>query len=147
MTSRQPTPPLDTDDVLQKVASLPLSLWRYRHEPPDVLHLGPMSQDFSAAFGLGTGDDRICVVDGLGVALASIQALHARLEGLTGTFDGPGEHTVSSVGAVISPPASPAVWRVRRPVVRVGAVTAGLLALGLAVYQARKSNLRPRPRA
>jgi hypothetical protein len=38
-----------------------------------------MAQDFAHAFGLGASDKVIEPVDGLGVALASIQALHKRI--------------------------------------------------------------------
>jgi trimeric autotransporter adhesin len=41
-----------------------------------VRHLGPVAQDFRAAFGLGSDDTSIGVVDASGVALASIQALY-----------------------------------------------------------------------
>lgn len=38
-----------------------------------------MAQDFAAAFGLGSTDRRINMVDANGVCMASIQALHRRL--------------------------------------------------------------------
>ncbi|MFF3604914.1 tail fiber domain-containing protein [Streptomyces sp. NPDC002463] len=62
--------------VLETVAALPISTWRYVWEPDDVRHLGPMAQDWHAAFGLNRDDTRIPVVDGLGVALVCVQALH-----------------------------------------------------------------------
>ncbi|MER8044502.1 tail fiber domain-containing protein [Streptomyces sp. NPDC094032] len=62
--------------VLETVATLPISTWRYVWEPEDVRHLGPMAQDWHAAFGLNRDDTRIPVVDGLGVALVCVQALH-----------------------------------------------------------------------
>ena len=37
--------------------------------------MGPMSQDFHAAFGLGVNELTIAPVDGVGVALAAIKAL------------------------------------------------------------------------
>ena len=43
----------DAGDVLAKVAALPIYTWRYRTETSGALHLGPVAQDFSAAFGLG----------------------------------------------------------------------------------------------
>ncbi|MFD9302868.1 tail fiber domain-containing protein [Streptomyces sp. NPDC060048] len=68
--------------VLETVAALPVSTWRYLWEPDDVLHLGPMAQDWHAAFGFNRDDTRIPVVDGLGVALVCIQALHRHVEEL-----------------------------------------------------------------
>ena len=38
--------------------------------------MGPMAQDFYAAFGLGLGERAIDTVDPDGVAMAAIQALH-----------------------------------------------------------------------
>ncbi len=68
--------------VLDTVAALPVSTWRYLWEPEGVRHLGPMAQDWHAAFGFNQDDTRIPVVDGLGVALVSIQALHRHVEEL-----------------------------------------------------------------
>lgn len=68
--------------VLETVAALPVSTWRYVWEPEDVRHLGPMAQDWHAAFGFNQDDTRIPVVDGLGVALVCIQALQRQVEEL-----------------------------------------------------------------
>jgi hypothetical protein len=71
--------PADTGKILNKVLALPLSRWNYK-EDPAASHLGPMAQDFRAAFGLGSDDKTITMVDGDGVALAAIQGLHEKLE-------------------------------------------------------------------
>jgi hypothetical protein len=68
--------PLDEAAVLAKVATLPVSTWRYKTEP-GVRHVGPMAQDFYAAFGVGEDDRHITSIDEDGVALAAIKALHA----------------------------------------------------------------------
>lgn len=70
-------------DVLATVAALPVSTWRYLWEPEEVRHLGPMAQDWHAAFGFNRDDTTISVVDGLGVALVCIQALNRRVDELT----------------------------------------------------------------
>jgi hypothetical protein len=71
---------VDAKTVLDKVAALPMSEWDYKNEP-GVRHLGPVAQDFHAAFGLNGGDDtHISVVDEGGVALAAIQGLNQKLE-------------------------------------------------------------------
>ena len=75
--------PVNGHEVLETVAALPISTWRYLWEPEGVRHLGPMAQDWQAAFGFNQDDTRIPVVDGLGVALVSVQALHRRVEELT----------------------------------------------------------------
>ena len=66
---------VDPGAVLAKVLALPLTTWSYRGEP--VRHLGPMAQDFHAAFGLGADDRHIHTLDAGGVVLAAIQGLHA----------------------------------------------------------------------
>jgi hypothetical protein len=55
--------------VLARVAALPIQSWRYRTEEPAVRHIGPMAQDFAAAFQVGDDDRHIHVVDAQGVAL------------------------------------------------------------------------------
>jgi hypothetical protein len=72
--------PIRTRDVLAKVAALPISEWRYKVERNGVKHLGPMAQDFHAAFGLGESDRAIGSVDADGVALAAIQGLNQKVE-------------------------------------------------------------------
>jgi len=71
--------PLDEASILTRLASLPLSVWRYKTES-GVRHLGPMAQDFYAAFGVGEDDRHITSIDEDGVALAAIKALDAKLD-------------------------------------------------------------------
>ena len=78
---------VDSRAVLAAVVRLPIERWSYKGET--ARHLGPMAQDFAAAFGLGADDRHIFPLDAAGVALAAIQALHglvhaqqARLEAL-----------------------------------------------------------------
>jgi hypothetical protein len=78
---------IDDASVLEKVAELPISRWSYKSER-GVRHVGPMAQDFYAAFGVGEDDKHITSIDEDGVALAAIKALHAenaRLATLTAT--------------------------------------------------------------
>jgi len=63
------------DKVLDKVAAMPISRWTYKNSDGST-HLGPMSQDFRAAFNLGADDTSIATVDADGVALAAIQGLN-----------------------------------------------------------------------
>jgi len=72
--------PVNPTEVLDKVAVMPLQTWRYKADGPEVRHLGPVSQDFRAAFGLGADDKHIDVVDATGVALAAIQGLNRKVE-------------------------------------------------------------------
>jgi trimeric autotransporter adhesin len=65
--------------ILDKVVALPLSEWSYKADAP-TRHLGPVAQDFRAAFGLGADDKHIATVDADGVALAAIQGLNQKVE-------------------------------------------------------------------
>jgi hypothetical protein len=68
---------VDTEAILAKVAALPISQWAYK-ETPNSQHIGPMAQDFHAAFATGSSDKRLATMDVGGAALASIQALEKR---------------------------------------------------------------------
>lgn len=70
---------IDAKEVLAKVATLPITRWNYKDDPA-APHLGPVAQDFKAAFDLGSDDKFISTVDENGVALAAIQALNQKLE-------------------------------------------------------------------
>jgi hypothetical protein len=65
---------------LNKLATLPVTEWRYTNEDSSIRHLGPTAQDFKEAFKLGADDKSIGTMDEGGVALAAIQALNQRLE-------------------------------------------------------------------
>jgi len=67
---------VDGQDLLERLAAIPVSTWNYKTQPDEVRHMGPMAQDFRAAFGLGEDDTHISTVDSEGVALAAIQALY-----------------------------------------------------------------------
>ena len=71
--------PIDPLAMLRKVVGLPLNRWRYKNDD-DAEHVGPMAEDFAAAFGLGHDERYIGTVDADGVALAAIQGLNRKLE-------------------------------------------------------------------
>ena len=69
-------------EVLNKVTALPITEWQYKAgaaRDDAARHIGPMAQDFSAAFALGPDDKHISIVDEGGVALAAIQGLNEKL--------------------------------------------------------------------
>ena len=74
--------PTDPDVILERLAALPVSLWTYAWDRPSVRHLGPMSQDFAAAFGLGWNERALDGVDTNGVLTVAVQALVARVKKL-----------------------------------------------------------------
>jgi hypothetical protein len=71
--------PLDGAAVLDKLERLPVSKWSYTSER-GVRHVGPMAQDFYAAFEVGEDDRHITTIDEDGVALAAIKSLYAKSE-------------------------------------------------------------------
>jgi trimeric autotransporter adhesin len=72
--------PVDSRAVLEKVAALPITTWKYKSQDASVRHIGPTAQDFKVAFGLGDSETGITSVDADGVALAAIQGLNQKLE-------------------------------------------------------------------
>ncbi|GAB3830555.1 tail fiber domain-containing protein [Hymenobacter jeollabukensis] len=72
--------PLDAEQVLLKVAALPITEWNYKAQPATQRHVGPMAQDFYQAFRLdGIGrDTTINTIDIDGVNMVAIQALEKR---------------------------------------------------------------------
>jgi trimeric autotransporter adhesin len=66
-------------DILRKVAALPITTWTYKRSG-EGLHMGPVAEDFKAAFGLAGDGTSIGTVDADGVALAAIQGLNQKLE-------------------------------------------------------------------
>jgi hypothetical protein len=71
--------PVNSLEVLNRVAGLPISSWDYKQDA-QTHHIGPMAQDFYAAFNVGTDDKHINTVDEGGVALAAIQGLNEKLK-------------------------------------------------------------------
>lgn len=65
--------------ILNQLNQLEISSWSYINDP-DTVHIGPMAQDFYAAFGVGTDERHISPLDSNGVALVAIQALSSELE-------------------------------------------------------------------
>ncbi len=68
--------PVDGANLLTKLNAIPMQTWKYKTDSPSIRHLGPMAQDFRAAFGLGEDDKHISTIDEGGVALAAVQELY-----------------------------------------------------------------------
>ncbi len=73
---------LDGEDVLAKLAQIPVREWNYKTQDASIRHVGPTAQDFHAAFGLGDDLLRINTLDPDGIALRAIQALELRTRAL-----------------------------------------------------------------
>lgn len=79
----------EAESILQKVAAIPIARWNYKSQPATQLHIGPMAQDFHAAFQLDglANDTTINTVDIDGVNMVAIQALERRTTALRSGTD------------------------------------------------------------
>jgi hypothetical protein len=71
--------PIDALAVLDRVLAMPITSWNFKTNAAER-HIGPMAQDFYAAFNVGTDDKHITTVDESGVALAAIQGLNQKMQ-------------------------------------------------------------------
>jgi trimeric autotransporter adhesin len=73
---------VDGEDVLRRLRAVPVTSWNGIAEGAQVRHIGPMAQDWHAAFGLN--DDPLTIHQGdlAGVSLAAVQALDGRTRGV-----------------------------------------------------------------
>ena len=69
---------IDGQQLLEELAALDITRWQYRGSDEGD-HIGPMAEDFYAAFGLGDDKKYISTTDGIGVALAAIQTLYRHI--------------------------------------------------------------------
>jgi hypothetical protein len=73
--------PIKGKEILEKLAAVPIQRWNYKWESDtDVPHIGPVAQDFKAAFYPGRDDKTITTLEFDGVALAAIQGLNQKIE-------------------------------------------------------------------
>jgi hypothetical protein len=70
--------PLDGEEILKRLRKVPVSSWNYKTQPSEIRHIGPMAQDFFAAFKVGESDRLINSLDIDGVNLAGVRALDTR---------------------------------------------------------------------
>jgi trimeric autotransporter adhesin len=68
--------PVDGRDILERLSGIPIETWNYKTQDPSIRHIGPMAQDFHAAFKVGADGKHIGTIDADGVALAAIQGLY-----------------------------------------------------------------------
>jgi hypothetical protein len=85
--------------VLNRLLALPITTWEYIGSA-EGLHLGPVAEDFKAAFGLAGDGQSIATVDADGVALAAIQGLNAKLEQENGALKAENQNLRSDLDAL-----------------------------------------------
>ena len=71
--------PIKPKEILSRVAAMPVTSWHYKHDLRRR-YIGPMAQDFHAAFGLGSDGKSISTLDSDGVMYAAIQGLVEELK-------------------------------------------------------------------
>lgn len=86
---------VDGEDLLARLAGVPIRTWNYKAQGTAIRHIGPTAQDFRAAFGLGDFSLRINTIDADGVALASIKAIDARTRSLSADVETMAEDAIT----------------------------------------------------
>jgi hypothetical protein len=67
---------VDPRQVLSGLMQLRIETWNYKHDSANIRHIGPMAQDFAAAFAVGESDRMIHPIDAQGVTIAAMQGLY-----------------------------------------------------------------------
>jgi len=76
--------PVDGELILSKIKNIPISEWNYKKTDVNERYVGPMAQDFYAAFHLnGTDSLGINSISMDGINMAAVQALEKRTSSLT----------------------------------------------------------------
>lgn len=71
---------VDARQTLELLSDMQMSVWTYQNDHTAARHIGPMAEDFHAAFGLGVDNRHIAPSDQSGVALVAIQGLNSVIE-------------------------------------------------------------------
>lgn len=122
---------LSGDDVLAKLARMPIHEWSYKAQDAAIRHVGPTAQEFHAAFGLGEDPRRISTIDADGVALRAIQALELREREANATQE-------SEIGALQQ--------AIRNQAVEIDALRAMVAELSRKLVDARSAPQEPKPK-
>jgi len=80
VSAKQDFAAVDERELLDRLARVPVTTWRYKNDPEFLRHLGPTAQDFHQAFGLGGDDTHIALTDAAGVSLAAVKGLYGLVQ-------------------------------------------------------------------
>ena len=87
---------LDGEEVLDKIRTIPVTEWNYKKTDPTMKYVGPMAQDFYAAFHLGGTDSLgINTISIDGVNMAGIKAHEKRTNELKTALTAMEDRTVA----------------------------------------------------
>ncbi|MDX1632807.1 MAG: tail fiber domain-containing protein, partial [Thermoanaerobaculia bacterium] len=82
-TEKEDLEPVDPQEVLKRLNRVPVAEWSFKDDENGTRHIGPTAEDFQEAFPLpGKSEKHLSAMDVQGVALAAIQGLSQRLEGV-----------------------------------------------------------------
>jgi len=71
---------VNSREMLKRLDDVPVTTWNLKSQPPAIRHIGPMAQDFYAAFNVREDDRHISTSDADGVAFAAIKGLYELLK-------------------------------------------------------------------
>ena len=72
---------IDSTSILNKLVALEITEWNFKKTDASIKYVGPMAQDFHAAFGLGGSDDKVIpATNAQGIAFAAIKGLNSKVE-------------------------------------------------------------------
>lgn len=71
---------VDGKKILEQLSRMPITEWNLKTQNPGIRHVGPVAQDFHAAFSIGEDNRHINTSDADGVAMAAIQGLYQMLK-------------------------------------------------------------------
>ncbi len=71
---------VDGKETLARLTAMPIAHWSLKTDESATKHVGPMAEDFYAAFGVGRDNKTISVTDANGVAFSAIQGLAQTLK-------------------------------------------------------------------
>jgi len=72
-TTKEDFVEVDGGKVLSLLEELPISRWSYKTDANGTSHMGPMAEDFYAAFGLGEDAQHLAPMDAAAVALVAVK--------------------------------------------------------------------------
>lgn len=78
---------VDHNDILERIARMPVEKWQYIAEESKSKHIGPYAQDFKLLFGLGDSDKTISTIDADGVLFSGIKGLYNKVKKLESCVD------------------------------------------------------------
>ncbi len=68
--------PVNGEELVKKLNNLKVNGWNYKTQSDNIIHIGPMAQEFYATFGYGESDTTITTIDPDGLIMAGVKELN-----------------------------------------------------------------------